>query len=312
MFDPRKFIEDKVRWLKDEIGDRKTVAAVSGGVDSTTTAVLGYEAIGEKLHAVFLDDGLMREKEPEKVSKVFRRLGIEIEVRKLSERFFTGLRGKTDPEEKRKAFRDTFYRCLGEVTREVGAKCLLQGTIAADVVETQKGVKTQHNVLEQIGIDSVEEYGFKVIEPLGELYKPEVRAVAKVLGLPKETFERRPFPGPGLALRVLGEVTPERIETIRRVTAIVEEETAETPCFQSFAILMQDRATGVDAQGKRNYGEIVVVRVVNSMDAMTAKPTELTWDRMRSIQRRITETMPSIVRVLYDISPKPPATIEFE
>jgi GMP synthase (glutamine-hydrolysing) len=312
MFDPREFIEERVQWLRGEIEDRKTVVAVSGGVDSTTTAILGHLALGKNLHAVFLDDGLMREGEPRKVSQIFDRLGIEIEVRKLDKKFFTELKGKRDPEEKRKAFRDTFYQCLGEVTKDTGAQCLLQGTIAADVVETSKGVKTQHNVLEQIGIDSVEEYGFKVVEPLKELYKQDVRAVAKELGLPREVFERRPFPGPGLAIRVLGEVTPERVERIREVTGIVEEETAGTRCFQSFAVLLQDNATGLDAGGNRNYGEIVVVRVVDSVDAMTANPTELTWDKIKSIQKRITETMPSIVRVLYDVSPKPPATIEFE
>lgn len=312
MLNPKELIEEKVRWLKDEVGDRTTVAAVSGGVDSTTTAMLGHIALGKKLRAVFLDDGLMREREPEKVSEIFEEVGIRIEIRKLDRKFFDALKGKTDPEEKRKAFRETFYRCLGEVTKEVGARCLLQGTIAADVVETRKGVKTQHNVLEQIGIDPVKVYGFKVLEPLKELYKPEVRAVAKELGLPKEVFERRPFPGPGLAIRVLGEATPERVEKIRKTTAIVEEETEGTQCFQSFAVLMKDKATGQDNRGNRNYGEIAVIRIVDSVDAMTASPTELTWAEMRKIQKRIVETVPSIVRVLYDISPKPPATIEFE
>ncbi|UCD73523.1 MAG: 7-cyano-7-deazaguanine synthase [Candidatus Bathyarchaeota archaeon] len=312
MFDPRGFIEEKIGSLKEEVQDRETVVAVSGGVDSTTTAMLGHLALGERLHAVFLDDGLMREDEPRRVSVIFKHLGIEIEVRKLEQRFFSSLKGKTDPEEKRKAFRDTFYQCLGEVTKKIGARCLLQGTIAADVLETRRGVKTQHNVLEQIGIDSVEEYGFKVVEPLKELYKHEVRAVAKELGLPREVFERRPFPGPGLAIRVLGEVTPERIGRIRRVTAIVEEETVGTDCFQSFAVLMQDKATGLDLEGRRNYGEIVVVRIIDSVDAMTATPTEISWEKMKNMQRRIVGTVPSIVRVLYDISPKPPATIEFE
>ncbi len=312
MFDPEEFVENKVRWLKDEVGGRKSVVAVSGGVDSTTTAVLGHIALGKNLDVVFIDDGLMREGEPSRVSKIFEQLGIKIEVRKVDERFFAALKGKTDPEEKRRAFRDIFYRCLGEITKEMGASCLLQGTIAADIVETRKGVKTQHNVLEQIGIDAVQEYGFKVVEPLKELYKHEVRAVAKELGLPREVFDRRPFPGPGLALRVIGEVTPDRVEKVRKVTSIVEEETAETSCFQSFAVLMQDRATGIDAEGDRNYGEIVVVRVVDSVDAMTAQPTRLSWESMKKIEERIVGEVPSIVRVLYDISPKPPATIEFE
>jgi len=312
MIDPSEFIEKKIRWIRREVGDGKALVAVSGGVDSTTTAVLGHLALEDRVHAVFLDDGLMREGEPERVSEIFKQLGISIEIRRLSKRFFAALKGKTDPEEKRKAFRETFYQSLGGEMRETGAEYLLQGTIAADVVETRRGVKTQHNVLGQIGIDSAEEYGFRVVEPLRELYKQEVRAVARRLGLPKEVFNRRPFPGPGLAIRVLGEVTPERVETIRRVTTIVEEETAGTRCFQSFAVLMQDRATGLDSEGNRNYGEIVVIRVVDSVDAMTATPTELSWEMMRRMQRRITETVPSITHVLYDISPKPPATIEFE
>lgn len=163
-----------------------------------------------------------------------------------------------------------------------------------------------------MGINPAEKYGFKVVEPLKELYKPQVREVAKALGLPAEITERRPFPGPGLCVRVLGEVTPERVETVRKATRIVEEETAGLLCFQAFAVLMEDKATGLSEDKKRIYGEILVIRSVDSTDAMTAQPTQLPWPVLEKITRRITASLPSVTRVLYDLTGKPPATIEFE
>jgi len=312
MLDPKKFIDEKVVWIRNEIVDRKAIAAVSGGVDSTTTAVLGHLALGDQLTVIFLDDGLMREGEPGAVVDLFKRLGINIKLYDVKSEFFQALKGLTDSEEKRKAFRETFYRVLGRVVRELGVECLLQGTIAADVVETKKGVKTQHNVLEQIGISPEEQYGYKVVEPLVDLYKHEVRMVAKALGLPLEVSERRPFPGPGLAVRVIGEVTPKRVELVRKATKIVEEETKTIPCFQAFAVLLTDKATGVTEHGQRKYGEIMVIRVVNSVDALTAQAIDIPWDVIKRIRKRIFERLPSVVRVLYDITDKPPATIEFE
>ncbi len=309
-FDAEVFIEKKTRELREEIGEEKALVAVSGGVDSMTTAVLGSRAVGGRLLAVFLDDGLMREKEGDWVSKMLRKLGVRVEVRDVSKKFFQALKGKTDPEEKRKAFRETFYSCLSEVAREKKIGILLQGTIAADVVETKGGVKTQHNVLEQVGINPLERYGYRVLEPLKELYKPQVREVARKLGLPPEVTERRPFPGPGLSVRILGEVTPEKVELVRKATKIVEEETKEIPCFQTFPVLMSDQGTGV-VKGKRKYGKIMVLRVVTSEDAMTAQPVELPWELLRRITERLTSEL-GVVRVLYDLTPKPPATIEFE
>lgn len=312
MIEPKKFIDEKVKWLRKTIGNRGAIAATSGGVDSMTTVLLGHRAIGERLKAIFLEDGLMRKGESKEVAKIFKRLGVSLEICDVEDEFFAAMKGKVDPEEKRKAFRETFYRVFAGIAQKLEAKYLLQGTIAADVVETKGGVKTQHNVLEQIGIHPLERYGFIVLEPLKDLFKPEVREVARALGLPREVFERRPFPGPGLSVRVIGEVTPERVALVREATKIVEEETKEVPCFQAFAVLLEDRATGVTENKKRKYGQIIVVRVVQSTDAMTAKAFPLQWETLKRIERRIREKLPSITHVLYDLTDKPSATIEFE
>jgi len=309
-FDPGVFIAEKVDWLKKTIKDGKAFAATSGGVDSTVSAVLAHKAIGRRAVVGFLDDGLMREGEPEAVVVKLKALGLNAKLYRVREPFFKAFRGLTDPEEKRRAFRETFYRTLSKVAKEEGAAYLVQGTIAADVVETKGGVKTQHNVLDQIGIHPFKEYGFKVLEPLVDLYKPGVRSVGEKLGLPKELYNRRPFPGPALSLRVIGVVTPKRVDTVRKATKIVEEETEGLPCFQAFAILLNDKATGV-VEGKRKFGEIIVIRAVDSRDAMTATPTRLDWGRLERMRDRILTEVPSAVKVLYDITPKPPSTIEY-
>lgn len=312
MFEPQKFIDEKVEWLKNTVGGKKTVVALSGGVDSSVAAILGHRAIPDNLTAVFLDDGLMRKNEPQKVVEIFEKLGVHVKLHNVKDEFFGAFKGLTDPEEKRKAFRETFYRVFGKVAQELGAEYLLQGTIAADVAETKAGVKTQHNVLEQIGIHPLEKYGFNILEPLKNLYKPEVREVAKALGLPAEIHDRRPFPGPGLSIRILGEVTPARVDLVREATEIVEEETKDIPCFQAFAIAMGDKATGVTVSGERNYGEVIAIRVVQSKDAVTAKSVDLQWQVLKRIERRIREKIPTVTHVLYDLTDKPPATIEYE
>ena len=312
MFEPQKFIYEKVKWLKDTIRDKNAVMAISGGVDSSVTTMLGHLAVGDRLTAVFLDDGLMRKGEPEQVVNRFKPLGVNIKLYDVKDEFFKALKDLTDPEKKRKAFRETFYRVFGRIARELRAEYLLQGTIAADVVETKAGVKTQHNVLEQIGIHPLEKYGFKILEPLKDLYKPEVREVAKALGLPAEICERRPFPGPGLSVRILGEVTPERADLVREATEIVEEETKDIPCFQAFAVAMGDKATGVTEGGERKYGEVIVIRAVQSKNAVTAKSVELPWQVLKRIEGRIREKIPTVTHVLYDLTDKPPATIEYE
>ncbi|HCJ66297.1 MAG TPA: glutamine-hydrolyzing GMP synthase subunit GuaA [Elusimicrobia bacterium] len=309
-----KFVEEKVKEIKSSVGNKVAVSALSGGVDSSAVTLLGHKALGKQLRAIFIDDGLMREKEPEQVKETFSKLGIELielEVLNKADDFFKLLKGITDAEEKRKVFRNTFYKTLGEIVRTSGANFLLQGTIAADVVETKKGVKTQHNILEQIGIDPKKEFGFQVIEPIKELYKDQVRELAKVLGLPELIYQRMPFPGPGLATRVVGEVTKERVEIVRKACRIVEEETSSFKPFQAFAVLLNDKATGLGSGGERNFGQIIAVRSVESTNAMQAEITQLPWEVLVRIQKRIVQELPQVVKVVYDLTPKPPSTIEY-
>ncbi len=310
MFEPKPFIENALVEIKEAVGNNKVISACSGGVDSTTATVLVHEAVGEKLVAVFIDDGLRREGEPEFTVNILKKLKTNIKYIDAKNEFFEALKGKTDAEEKRKAFRDKFYSTLGRVAKEEGVQLMVQGTIKADVIETVKGIKSQHNVLEQIGINP-QIYGYKIVEPLRELFKPEVRMVARQLGLPNEISERMPFPGPALSLRVLGEVTPERAAIVRKATEIVEQETGDFGTFQNFAVLHNDRATGIK-NGKRMYGNIITVRMVSSTDAVTAQAAQVPYSKLMTISKRITEEIPSVVRCLYDLTDKPPATIEFE
>jgi GMP synthase (glutamine-hydrolysing) len=310
VLDAKKFVENSLKDIRKIVSERKVISACSGGVDSTVTTVLVHKAVGDKLVAVFIDDGLRREGEPEFVVRTLKNLGIKTKFIDAKEEFFAVFKGKTDAEEKRKAFRDKFYKTLGKAAREEQIEFIAQGTIKADVIETVGGIKSQHNVLEQIGINP-EIYGYKILEPLKELFKPDVRKVARELGLPKEISERMPFPGPALSLRVLGEVTPEKIAVVRKATEIVEEETKELRTFQNFAVLHNDKATGIK-KGKRVYGNIVTVRIVDSEDAVTAKARQVPYEVLMRISERITKEIPSVARCLYDITDKPPATIEFE
>lgn len=308
-FNPKKFIKEKIEELKKKIKDKKALVATSGGVDSTVCAILTKEAIGENLITFFIDDGLMRENEVEEVRDFFSKRGINIEVWDMSDAFFDALKGKIDPEEKRKAFREAFYRVLSQAVRSYSVDFLIQGTIAADIVETQKGIKTQHNVLSQIGINPLY-YGLTIIEPLKELYKNQVRLVAKALGLPKKIYDRKPFPGPGLATRIIGEVTRDRVEKIRIATRIVEEELKEKEIFQAFPVLLSDKATGI-IEDKRVLGDIIAIRAVKSEDALKADVVKVSWKRLYRIRDRILKEVPGVVKVLYDITPKPPSTIEY-
>jgi GMP synthase (glutamine-hydrolysing) len=310
LFDAKNFIENSLKAIRKTVGDKKIISACSGGVDSTVTTALVHESVGGKLVAVFIDDGLRREGEPEFVVRTLKNLGITTKFVDAKEEFFAVFKGKTDAEEKRKAFRDRFYKTLGKTAQEDQIDLVAQGTIKADVIETVKGIKSQHNVLEQIGINP-ELYGYKILEPLKELFKPEVRMVARELGLPEEISERMPFPGPALSLRVLGEVTPEKVAVVRKATEIVEEETRKLGTFQNFAVLHNDKATGIK-NGERVYGNIITVRIVDSEDAVTAKAREVPYEVLMHISKRITGEIPSVVRCLYDITDKPPSTIEFE
>jgi GMP synthase (glutamine-hydrolysing) len=306
----KEFIQDKVSEIQKTVGEATAISALSGGVDSSTCTVLAWRALGDRLKVIFIDDGLMREGEPLQVQSVFGKLGIAVEIVNAREEFFAALAGKVDPEEKRKSFRQTFYTVFGHEVRRSGARFLIQGTIAPDIIETKGGVKTQHNILEQIGIDPEQGFGFKVIEPIKELYKPGVRRVARDLGLPESIFNRMPFPGPGLMARVLGEVTPERVAIVRAATVIVEQEIRKLSPFQAFAVLLNDMGTGIE-QGKRKFGHIIIIRSVESRDAMKAKATPASWEVLAKMSRRIVKEIPTVTRVAYELTPKPPATIEY-
>ncbi len=307
----KKFIEEKIKEIREIVGRERALSVLSGGVDSSTVTVLGSKALGNQLKTVFINNGLMREGEPKNVVKTFKKLKIKVEVINAKDTFFRVLKGKTDPEEKRKAITEVFYRdVFKNIVRKNKIDFLLQGTILTDIEETVAGVKRQHNVLAQIGINPQKEFGYQIIEPLIELRKDEVRKVAKLLGLPEEIHQRIPFPGPALAARVIGEVTPEKIAIVRKATVVVEKELKTSGAFQYFPVLMEDKATGV-RNGKREFGNIIVIRCVNSIDAREAKPTKLSWKILEKMTKKLTTEIPGVNRVCYDITPKPPATIEY-
>jgi GMP synthase (glutamine-hydrolysing) len=397
-FDPEKFINERVSQIREIVGDARALIAVSGGVDSTTCAALTHAAIGDDLLCVILDDAFMREGEPERVAQLLSQppLGLPVKILDVRERFLTALKGLTDAEEKRKAFRETFYRTLGETAKKGKFQHLVQGTIQADIDETTGGVKTQHNVLSQVGIDPVERYGFQIIEPLLTLYKPQVREVARFLKVPAEMSERQPFPGPGLSVRVVGEVRADKLKTLQKATAIAEESLAEYQPSQYFAAILDnkevsdyprlrqikermshflnvpsrnvslsvfhDKATGVRS-GERRYGDIAAMKVVaedrnifqppikslvalqeevlrenrpftralyaiqektvrkpyvgalravQTRDFLSARVSEIPWSTLNSAAERILAACSNVSSVYYDVTPKPPATIEME
>jgi GMP synthase (glutamine-hydrolysing) len=304
------FISEKVKDIKEAVGNGTAINALSGGVDSSTVTMLGHRALGKNLKTVFVQNGLMRQGEPEQVVGFFRELGVTVKVVDARKEFFAALKGITDPEEKREAITQTFYKnVFGRLVKESGAKHLLQGTILTDIDETVAGIKRQHNVFEQLGIDPQEAFGYRIIEPLIQLRKDGVRTVGKALGLPIELFERIPFPGPALAARVIGEVTPERIETVRKATVIVERILSYTGAFQYMAILHQDRVTGM-RDGKRDFGRQIELRCWDSVDARTATPTRLSFDILEELAGEIVRDVPGVVSVTYNIAGKPPSTIE--
>ena len=308
--DPQKFIEQQVKEISSAVDGGLAVNALSGGVDSSVVTMLGHKALGRRLKTYFIENGLMRQDEPQKIVSWFKELGVPVEVVDAKEQFFAALKGLTDPEEKREAITQMFYKeVFGRLVTESGAKYLLQGTNYTDVEETVAGIKRQHNILEQLGIDTEATYGYKVIEPVIQLRKTGVRKVGKALGLPEEMYNRPPFPGPALATRIIGEVTPERIETVRGATEIVEEELRETGAFQYLAVLHEDRVTGI-REGKREFGLQVEVRCWESEDALVGSPTRLPFDVLETLADRITAKVPGVVSVTYNITKKPPSTIE--
>jgi GMP synthase (glutamine-hydrolysing) len=396
--DPKKFVETALAETKKALGNEKTLVAVSGGVDSTTCAVLTHKAIGENLTCVILDDAFMRQDEPEQVAKTLSKppFNVPTKIVNVQERFLDAMKGLKDAEEKRKMFRETFYQTLAETAKNEKCKTLVQGTIRADIIETVGGVKTQHNVLEQMGINPMKKYGFKIVEPLLPLYKEQVRIVARHLGLPPEYSERQPFPGPGLSIRVVGEIRRDKLETLRTATTIVENNLKPLKPAQYFATIMdnqqelqparklrvqettarfinvpsrnvhvkifKDKATGVES-GKRRYGKVVgitvqtmngkphhtsmqniialqariitenpeaarifyavrdagdtkkyvmSIRSVETKNFLEAKVTEAPWPILEKIAEEITDICHEVSTVYYDVTPKPPATIEME
>lgn len=308
--DAERFINEKVMEIRNAVGDGTAISALSGGVDSSTVTMLGHGALGSRLETVFIESGLMREGEADQVAGLFRKLGVTVRVVDARKEFFASLEGITDPEEKREAITRVFYRnVLGRIVSESGAKCLLQGTILTDVEETVAGIKRQHNVIEQLGIDPQEAFGYRIIEPIVRLRKDGVRKIGMALGLPAELFERIPFPGPALSARVIGEATPERIETVRKATVVVERLLKETGAFQYMAILHEDRVTGM-RDGKRDFGRQIEVRCWDSIDARTATPTRLSFEILDRLARQILREVPGVVSVTYNIAPKPPSTME--
>ncbi|MGE4375379.1 MAG: glutamine-hydrolyzing GMP synthase [Methanoculleus sp.] len=305
MMNVEKFIDQAVRGIRDAAGGEKVVMALSGGVDSSVCAALGARAIGDRLIPIYVDTGLMRKGETERIRSLFADKNLR--VVDAADEFFEALAGVTDPEGKRKAIGEKFIRVFEREAKRTGATMLLQGTIYPDRIESEGGIKSHHNVGGMpLNID------FKgVIEPLADLYKDEVREVAAALGLPAEIQHRMPFPGPGLAVRVLGEVTREKIEIVREANAIVEECLVEEfRPWQCFAALI-GLGTGVKGD-VRLHGWIVAVRAVQSRDGMTADPLRLPYETLFRIMTRITAEIPGVSRVVYDVTPKPPATIEYE
>jgi len=397
-FDPKSFVKAQVEWLRKTIGKKRALVAVSGGVDSTACAVLAHKAIGDNLVCVILDDAFMRMSEPEHVAEVLLKppFSVPMKIINVRERFLEAMKSLTDAEEKRKKFRQTFYQVLGETAKKEGCNLLVQGTIRADVDETVGGVKTQHNVLKQMGINPMERFGFEVVEPLVTLYKEQVRVVARFLGLPAEFSERQPFPGPGLSVRVVGEIRPDKLETVKKVTVIVEDELVQHKPSQYFAVIIdneeasyrsgithiqetvarvlnvpsrnvqvkifRDKATGVKG-GERRYGEIAGIKVrtmnekihhaalqnllslqarivtenpavsrvfyavkdvskkepyvigirsVQTKNFLTAQVSEIPWTTLDRVAEKITDKCLNVSTVYYDVTPKPPATIEME
>jgi GMP synthase (glutamine-hydrolysing) len=309
-------IQKMIGEIKTEVGDDKAIIALSGGIDSSVATVLAARAIGSRLTAVLVDHGFMRESETESVRNVFKKFDLNLMVADAQKRFLEKLKGVIDPEKKRKIIGEEFIRVFEEIAEKIGADYLIQGTIYPDRIESgfrkfSDKIKTHHNVA---GLPTKIKFR-KIVEPLRDLYKDEVRKVAKMLGLPKEIVFRQPFPGPGLAVRIVGELTEEKVRIAKKADRIVREEIEksglEENLWQYFAVLTDTKATGVRGDA-RAYGFVVAVRAVESREAMTANFAKIPYTVLERISTRITNEIPEVTRVVYDITHKPPATIEWE
>jgi GMP synthase (glutamine-hydrolysing) len=315
---PGAIAEEQIARIRERVGGERVLCAVSGGVDSTVTAVLVHRAVGEQLQCLFVDTGLLRRGEGEEVVAALRALGLPVAAVNAAEAFLEALRGVTDPEEKRVRIGHTFIAVFAEHARRLGPfRFLAQGTLYPDVIESRAPerraaarIKTHHNVG---GLPP--DLSFELIEPLRYLFKDEVRALGAHLGIPEALLRRQPFPGPGLAVRCVGEVTWERLERLRAADAIVQEELARSGwaerAAQAFAVLLPVRSVGVMGDA-RTYEEVVAVRAVATEDFMTASWVPLPHELLDRIATRIVNEVPGVNRVLYDITNKPPATIEWE
>mgnify|MGYP001268288456 FL=1 len=315
ILDSQVLVDEAIEALQSKIDDTAIIAC-SGGIDSSVAAVLAHRAVGSLLHCVYVDTGFMRKGETDEVRKMFEDMGITLQVVDASDRFFSNLEGVMDPEEKRKVIGEQFIRVFEEEQEKCGAKFLVQGTIAPDWIESGGGqrdvIKSHHNVG---GLP--EDVDLVIVEPLREFYKDEVREIARQLGI--RSSERQPFPGPGLAVRVLGQLTRSRVEACREACHIVETRLREASenglCdlpWQYFAALLPVRSVGVHGD-TRVHGETVVVRAVTSLDGMSARYSEIPHDVLTLISTEITNSLKGQVnRVVYDITHKPPGTIEWE
>jgi GMP synthase (glutamine-hydrolysing) len=308
--DPQKFVEEQVKNIQTTVGQNIAINALSGGVDSSTVTMIGHKALGNKLKTYFIENGLMREGEPAQVVSLFRELGVQVELIDARKEFLAALKGIKDPEKKREAVTQTFYKkVFGKLVRKSKAKFLFQGTILTDVDETVAGIKRQHNVFEQLGINPQKAFGYRILEPLVQLRKDGVRKVAEFMGLPASVYNRMPFPGPALAARIIGAVTAKKLELVRKATSITEELLASTGAFQYMAILHEDRVTGM-RDGKRDFGLQIEIRCWETHDARRALPVRLEWETLENLSLRILDEVPGVVSVTYSIAPKPPSTME--
>jgi GMP synthase (glutamine-hydrolysing) len=313
---PESIIEEQIRLIRAQVGDGKAILGLSGGVDSSVAALLVHKAIGDRLTCVFVDQGMMRLNEAEQVVEMFaEHFHVPLIAVDAKDRFLDKLVMVTDPERKRKIIGEEFIRCFEEEARKIeGARFLVQGTLYSDVIESgtrqAAKIKSHHNVG---GLP--EKMGFELVEPLRSLFKDEVRAVGEAMGLPEHIVWRQPFPGPGLGIRIIGEITRERVDVLQRADAIVLEEIRAAGLYrelwQSFAILPVIRSVGVQGD-ERTYGYPIVVRAVTSQDAMTADWAKLPYDVLERISSRVINEVPEVNRVVLDISSKPPSTIEWE
>ena len=313
------WIEETVEKLKEQVGNEEVVLGLSGGVDSSVVAVLLHKAIGKRLHCIFVDNGLLRYNEDKQVEQMFRsKLDLDLHIAHAAQRFYAALKGVSDPEQKRKIIGCEFINVFAEEARKFkSAKFLGQGTIYPDVIESSsalKGpsqtIKSHHNVG---GLPP--DLKFELVEPLRDLFKDEVRAVGRVLGMDSELLDRQPFPGPGLGVRILGEVTEEKVKLLQQADLRVQEEVKKLPeyktIWQTFAVLLPVKSVGVMGD-QRTYEYTCAIRSVNSIDAMTADWTHLPYETLATMSNRIINEVRGINRVVYDISSKPPATIEWE